>query len=171
MLMTGIQDLNVEPPPPPPVEVEEMEGGTDGIFMTKSLLFNHSDPTFVTRKELAIRDTAQIFISMRARTDRPIKTDQEEHMIFGPMSNSVHQLKRNDGLGPQYVSSDELASYSNPGEALIIAVEYEIKEGAKMVLKYRSMAKALSTLYSKHTATCKQLSSVKTPWSSYKQSP
>ncbi len=106
-----------------------MEGGADGIFMTKSLLFNSRDSTQVINKEAAIWDSAQIFISMRARSDRPIKTDQEEHMVFGPLRNSVHQLKRNGGTGPQHVSSVELASYSNPGEILIIAVEYESKDG------------------------------------------
>jgi hypothetical protein len=108
---------------------------------------------------------------MRARSDRPIKIDQEEHMVFGPMRNSVHNLKRNFGLGPQHVSSDELASYSNPSEVLIIAVEYESKDGEVIVLKYKSKARALSFLYNKHQSACKQMHATKSLWSSYKLSP
>ena len=73
MSAVGILEPTLEAPPPP-VELEEMEGGVDGIFMTKSLLFNQSDGTFGISKEAAIKDSAQIFISMRARSDRPIKT-------------------------------------------------------------------------------------------------
>ena len=49
MSRVGVQEPTPEAPPPP-VEHEEMEGGADGIFMIKSLLFNSRDSTQVIKK-------------------------------------------------------------------------------------------------------------------------
>jgi hypothetical protein len=137
--------------------------------MSKIRLFKPRSLAFNSIKESSLKEGAQIFLFMRSRADNPTKVAGEPHMVFGPAEGAVHPLKRLCGIGPQFVSSEELNSYSNPEENLIIGVEILKPSGETTVLKYRSKARALTTLSNKHTQKCREVASTKSAWSTYRQ--
>ena len=165
LLVTPSMDSST---PPPSVELNDVTGGEDGIFLSRIILTPTLSMEEATR-ERELRDTAMIFLSMRARADHPISTTEEPLMVFGASDTPIHQLKRGDTTGAQFVSLHEMESLSD--QDAIIGVEVMKRNGTVAVLKYKVKLNSMTTIARKVSNRCKELAKSRTVNLRLKRSP
>ena len=152
----------------PPLEVEEISGDRDGMFMTKAYYLQPSSLLDEGSREERVRQSLQITLSMRKRMDQPINSMSDPIMVFGPAVGPYHILKRGDGMGIQHISMTEIESYTDADLDILIGVEYKRPNGTTVVLKYMVKSKPIAALAMKAAAKCKELARLKPAWEVYK---
>ena len=80
----------------PPLEVEEISGDREGMFMTKAYYLQPSSLLDEGSREERVRQSLQITLSMRKRMDQPINSMSDPIMVFGPAVGPYHILKRGE---------------------------------------------------------------------------
>ena len=152
----------------PPLEVEEISGDKEGIFMTRAYYNQPSSILDESSREETVRQSVQIVLSMRKRSDQPINSTADPIMVFGPAVGPYHILKRGDGSGIQHISMTEIESYTDAELDILIGVEYKRPNGSVVMLKYMMKSKPIATLAKKAASKCKELARVKPAWEAYK---
>ena len=110
-----------------------------------------------------------IFISMRERVDNPVSTTEVPLMVFGASVTPIHQLKRGDVFGHQFVSLFEMESFAD--QDAIIGVEVAKQNGSVAVLKYRIKLRSMTIIARKVASRCKELAKSRTATVPLKRSP
>ena len=162
------QEMEVETVELPPLEVEESAGDREGIFTTRSFLMQPSALLDEASREAQVRQSAEIHIAMRKRSDLPVNSNEAPIMVFGPAIGPYHHLKRGDGSGIQSISTEEIESYADTDQDILIGVEYKRTNGSTVTLKYMAKSKPMATLAKKLATKCKELAMAKPAWETYK---
>ena len=88
---------------PPPIITEDMAFGPDVVFLTRTV-YHPSNPSRTRDERIKdLRDTTEIFLSMRKRSDQVISTKEPPLMLFGPAIGPIHHLSRAAGPGSQCI--------------------------------------------------------------------
>ena len=152
----------------PPLEIEEISGDRDGMFMTKAYYLQPSSLLDEGSREERVRQSLQITLSMRKRTYQPINSLSDPIMVFGPAVGPYHILKRGDGMGIQHINMTEIESYTDADLDILIGVEHKRPNGTTVVLKYMVKSKPIAALAMKAAAKCMELARQKPAWEVYK---
>ncbi len=123
----------------PPIITEDMAFGPDVVFLTRTVY--HPGNSSRTRDERIkdFRDTTEIFLSMRKRSDQAISTKEPPLMLFGPAIGPIHHLSRASGQGSQCILIEDLESYVDT-DTFIIGAEYLTPTGSTVTLNYSTSA-------------------------------
>ena len=152
----------------PPLEVEEIIGDKEGTFKSNSLLHQPSVLLDESSRELLIRQSARILISIRKRSDPPVNSAEQPIMVFGPAIGPYHPLKRGDGSGVQTVSIEEIESYADADLDFLIGIEYCKTNGKLVTLKYLTKSRHMAALAKKVAEKCKDMARARPSWETYK---